>query len=427
MLLSTGSAVPPNRNTSEAYTGVFDPGPAQPVDAELQAVATTAFEGAGEVRDTTSVAFSLAISDPTVRGLRIDVVFASDEYPEFADSAFVDVAAVVVNGANYALFNQQSSQPLSVTGRNLGAGNFRANADGSIPLEYDGVSRLLSVVVPVDQGINTLKFGVADTGDEAYDSALFVARLQPVDFAGFGLAPIVQVGGGAPGTGSGGATVDLPGNQIYTFLQGFQGLINFGAAAPGSSSSGGNDVVDGSNAFVTVAFDWGLASLLGVEVLPDGLKLQTVDGTKVLNDVERILTSDAMFAFDTDRGEPAWNALAMLRAMLGTSPDVATLSTWVKQADAAGNQPALLAGQMLEAFLPGVDAPGLITHLCQVLLGVSPAPAVLDMLAGLIGPGRDFPTEADFFSAVAASDALNSMVAFTGAPLVLDPVIFAAA
>ena len=48
-------------------------------------------------------------------------------------------------------------------------------------------------------------------------------------------------------------------------------------------------------------------------------------------------------------------------------------------------------------------------------------------MVGLIGPGRDFPTEADFFSAVAGSEALNSMVALTGAPLVLDPAIFAAA
>jgi hypothetical protein len=423
LLLSTGGAVPPSINAEEGYSGVFENTTPPQVDPELQAVARAAFDGAGDLFDTTSLSFTLNVTDPTIRGLRFDLVFASDEYPEFANSAYVDIAAVIVNGANYALFNQQATQPLSVVERNIASGNFRDNRNTTIPLEYDGISRTLSVVAPLNPGLNTIKIGVADTGDEIYDSALFVARIQAVDFSGFGLAPIIQVA--PPVQGPAPKTQDQIGNQIYTFLSGFEGVLSFGSSSgnPGSTTPGGNDVVDGSEAFVTVKFDSPLAALQGLELLPDGFKLTLPDGIKVLNDVERIAFDDLMVALDTEVGAPAWNALALLKAVLGTAPAPATLSPWVLAADNAAN-PVALAGQILDSFLPGVTPENLIAHLCQTLLGFTPPPDMLASLAALIGPNAAFPTDDAFFHAVATTEGLNSMVAFTGLPLLLDPAAF---
>lgn len=427
LLLSTGGALPPMVNTSEGYSGVFEPeqDTTPPVDAELQAVAYAAFAGAGELHDTTSLAFSVNVTDPAIRGLRFDLVFASDEFPEFADSDYVDIAALIVNGANYALFNQKVTQPLSVVGENIALGNFRDNAAGAIPLEYDGVSRKLSVVAPVNPGLNTIKIAVADTGDEVLDSALFVSNMQAVDYAGFGLAPLIQVA--PPAQGSTPVTQDQSGNQIYTFLEGFKGILAFGSGAGGATPQpGGNDVVDGSDAFVTVRFSGPLASLLGLEVLPDGLKLTLPDGAKVLNDVERIAFDDLFVAFDTEVGNPTWNARALLQALLGEAPTAAVLSPWVLKADQSSN-PTALAGEILDHFLPGVTPEALITHLCQTLLDLSPPPEMVAALASLIGPGGAFPSGEAFLYAVASNEGLNSMVGFTGLPTFLDPSLFLAA
>ena len=429
LLLSTGGALPPGINTSESYSGVFEAdtsGESAPVDAELTAVAHAAFAGAGVIRDTTGLSFSVNVTDPTIRGLRFDVVFASEEYPEFVDSDFVDIAAVIVNGANYALFNQQAAQPLSVVSENLALGNFRDNAGGTIPLEYDGVSRALSVVAPLEQGINTIRIAVADTGDEVLDSALFVSRLQVVDYVGFGLAPVIEVAQPTPGSAH--TTQDQTGNQIYTFLQGFTGTIAFGAgtgAGSGTAQPGGNDVVDGSDAFVTVKIDGSLASLLGLELMPDGLKLELPGGMKVLNDVERIAFDDLFVAFDTQRGDPAWNAYALLKAVLPDLPPPSVLTTWVLKADQAAD-PQALASQILDQLLPGITPEALITVLCQNLLDITPSPEMVSALAGLIGPGGAFPTDEAFLYAVASNETLNSMVAFTGLPAFLDPSVFSA-
>lgn len=131
LLLSSGDPTPPATNTQQAY-GV-DSG-VDVADSDLQATVNSAFSGAGAVEDVTSLQFQINVTDPAASGLRFNVVFGSDEYPEFSDSNFVDVAGVYVNGVNYALFNSSASQPLSIIDNNLTAGNFRDNAGGVIPI-----------------------------------------------------------------------------------------------------------------------------------------------------------------------------------------------------------------------------------------------------------------------------------------------------
>jgi len=47
-----------------------------------------------------------------------------------------------------------------------------------LPIEYDGVSHALKIVAPIIAGqTNSIKIGIADTGDHIYDSGIFMANL----------------------------------------------------------------------------------------------------------------------------------------------------------------------------------------------------------------------------------------------------------
>ena len=196
LLLTSGNGVVPTTNSDHDFGGSFasastltgPDSPDTPTDTELQNAVEAAFSGAGSVRDYTSLAFTFTVTDPSVKGIRFDLVFGSDEYPEYKDSSYVDIAAVFVNGTNYALFNQQQTQPLSIISQNLAAGNFIDNSAGQRAIEYDGVSAKLEIVAPVVQGVNTIKFAIGDTGDSILDSGLFIANMAATNFQGFGLA-----------------------------------------------------------------------------------------------------------------------------------------------------------------------------------------------------------------------------------------------
>ena len=229
ILLTTGDGNPPTENTSDSF-GIEQNGITE--DSQLQAVADSAFEESGEVEDVNSLEFSFTVSDPNVESVSFNLVFGSDEFPEFSDSAFVDVGAVFINGQNVGLFNNDPNQPLSIISENLNAGNFQANDDLQIPLEYDGVSSVLSVVAPVEQGENTIRFAIADTGDGIYDSGLFIANF--------------ATSGADTGDGGSGVLINAPGTEEADEIVGddsdqfIEGLGGNDTINPG----GGNDIID---------------------------------------------------------------------------------------------------------------------------------------------------------------------------------------
>lgn len=144
-------------------------------DADIDTVVNTVFQT--QSFDATTLSFAFTVTDPAAKSISFDLVFGTDEYPEWVDQ-FVDCAVIVVNGVNYAYFNHDAQAPLSVIGPNLAAGYFQDNAGNVLPIEYDGVSKVLKIVAPINAGqINTIKIGVADTGDHIYDSGLFISNM----------------------------------------------------------------------------------------------------------------------------------------------------------------------------------------------------------------------------------------------------------
>jgi hypothetical protein len=111
LLLTSGwapSAI--NDSTSDgqdnsSLSNVFDNG-----DADINAVVNTVFQT--QSFDATTLSFDFAATDPNATSVSFDIVFGSEEYPEWVD-AFVDSAVVIVNGVNYALFNHDPNAPLS--------------------------------------------------------------------------------------------------------------------------------------------------------------------------------------------------------------------------------------------------------------------------------------------------------------------------
>lgn len=108
----------------------------------------------------------------TTSSLFFDVVFGSEEFPEFVGKRFVDAFGLYLNGANIAFVG---GLPVNI--------NDPAFAD--VPeTELDGVlapggNPLLTfsgAVTPGSKG-NTLTFIIADTSDSIYDSTAYIAGL----------------------------------------------------------------------------------------------------------------------------------------------------------------------------------------------------------------------------------------------------------
>ena len=107
-------------------------------------------------------------------------------------------------------------------------GNFQDNQGGQFAIEYDGVSVKLTILAPVHFGLNTIKLGVADTGDSIYDSGLFAANLR------------------LSKTGANGVVKTVDGDSGNNVLHG-SNLAEFFDAGAGNDKVfglGGNDILD---------------------------------------------------------------------------------------------------------------------------------------------------------------------------------------
>lgn len=266
ILLTSGDASPPTSNTSNGYSVING----LAGDADLDAAVTAAFPFAGDTFDASVLTFNFEVADPATSSVRFDIVFGSEEFPEYSSSTYVDIGAVIVNGVNYALFNGDPTQPLSVIDANLAAGNFVDNAAGALPIEYDGISGLLSIVAPVVAGINTVKIGVADTGDSVLDSGLFITNFQ-------------ALGGGGGGTGGCGVFVNIDGSDANETIPGtaLNELIDAKAgddvvdAAAGCDlvlAGAGNDIGLGGEGNDTLSGD------AGTDLLDGGAGNDRIDG-----------------------------------------------------------------------------------------------------------------------------------------------------
>ncbi len=300
-------------------------------DANIDAVVNTVFQT--QSFDATTLSFDFTVADPTATSVSFDLVFGSEEFPEWVDQ-FVDCAVVMVNGVNYALFNHDPLHPLSVVSSNLAAGYFQDNAVDPatglslLPIEYDGVSHLLKIVAPIIGGgeINHIKIGIADTGDHIYDSGIFISNFTAGNIPGSGVvvAPPAQCSDKSDTVT--GSTQDeyfnLLGGDDTVYAAGGDDIIVAGAGNDvvygGSGNDelkgdGGDDLLDGGDGLSDIAVYAGASTGYSVVynaaansfTITDSNTGLTSEGSDTLTHVEYAKFSDGLFELGINGLTPA--------------------------------------------------------------------------------------------------------------------------
>ena len=325
VFLTTGGG-PGTSNTQSSFSVSLG----EPGDPDLDRAARDAFSGAGETNDASVITFTFDATDlGSAPSVSFDLFFGSDEFPEFVDSSFVDIAAVFVNGQNFALFNNDPGQPLSIVGESINTpGNFFSNNGindpanaftGAFDTEYDGFSRVITVIAPIQAGVNEVKIGIADTGDFIFDSGLFIGNMQASNFNSSG--SFVNV------SGTSGA------DQINA--TGAPELITLGAGA--DTVSGTAEQLDGD-----IIDDWG-----------DDDLLEFLDAVFGLEDIVVTLGS-AILDVDTDGDGIADSTVTLEGNFTNATFNVET-SGGNTQITSAGALPNIniVNGTAASEFLPG--------------------------------------------------------------------------
>ncbi|MDD1620621.1 MAG: choice-of-anchor L domain-containing protein, partial [Methylococcaceae bacterium] len=172
-----------------------------------------------------------------VTGVTASFVYASEEFPEFSGTQFADGFAFarsetldgVKQDVNYAIL--PNGNPVSLLDQSTNI-HFMANGkpnDPNVPhvadLEFDGLTRILTVKAPVTPGAaEDFTLIVADTGDGIYDSAVFVSALSFFNDPGFHFTIGTVTTQDNPEFKEFSATVPLP-NAAWFFLTGLIGIL----------------------------------------------------------------------------------------------------------------------------------------------------------------------------------------------------------
>ncbi|QPN71482.1 choice-of-anchor L domain-containing protein [Synechococcus sp. CBW1108] len=142
---------------------------------------------AGLTYDASVLSFDFT-PDQDIESILVDVVFASDEYPEYADTSFVDIAAVWFGDQatliNYAYFDGDINKPLSIISNSISDSRFVSNFPSSLPFEFDGITKTLTLAIPLvgltpnEDGSININIGIADSGDYIFDSSIWISNLR---------------------------------------------------------------------------------------------------------------------------------------------------------------------------------------------------------------------------------------------------------
>lgn len=169
VILSTGNAASftqssgdPNRSTgtSTDTTGVNN-------NAQFNAVAGT--------RTYDAVWLDVDFI-PTGNVMTMNFVFSSEEYPEYVNSSFNDFLGVWINGVYVPVSVGNGTTAINNINPGTEPNLFISNTKDGYNTEMDGFTVTLKLTIPVNAGVvNSIRIGIADTGDAQYDSNVLIA------------------------------------------------------------------------------------------------------------------------------------------------------------------------------------------------------------------------------------------------------------
>ncbi|WP_164876097.1 Hint domain-containing protein [Falsirhodobacter deserti] len=132
--------------------------------------------------DTFDGAILNATFIPDGSTMTMQLVFSSEEYPEYVNGGFNDAVGIFVNGQKVQL--SIGSGDISIDNITDGGTNgvpsnenlYLDNSQSQYNTEMDGLTITLTLKAPVNPGVeNTISIGIADAGDASYDSNLLIA------------------------------------------------------------------------------------------------------------------------------------------------------------------------------------------------------------------------------------------------------------
>jgi len=140
--------------------------------------------------------------------LTMQIVFSSEEYLEYVGSGFNDAVGVWVNGEKAEMSLGDGEVSINNINDQSNSDLYVDNAQDQYNTEMDGFTVTITIKAPVNAGeVNTIKIGIADAGDAAYDSNLMIAG-DSVQTAIVAVDDMVNVGIG------GDTTVEVLDNDI---------------------------------------------------------------------------------------------------------------------------------------------------------------------------------------------------------------------
>jgi len=173
VILSTGNAVDftNSSGTTDTNTQAGTTGSAVGSvngDADLNAVSG---------QDTFDGAILEASFIPDGDMLTMQFVFTSEEYPEYVLLNVNDSFGVWVNGQFVeATITSSGNIAIDTVNQNQNQNLYQCNDADQFNTEMDGITYTLTFKAPVNPGqINTIKIGIADGGDSAYDSNVLIS------------------------------------------------------------------------------------------------------------------------------------------------------------------------------------------------------------------------------------------------------------
>lgn len=106
--------------------------------------------------------------------MTMQFVFSSDEFPEYANSSYQDFVGVWVNGVQVEMA-VGSANPGNLVG-GINQNLYIDNTNDQYNTEMDGFTVTMTLTFPVSVGVvNSIRIGIADVGDNQYDSNLLIA------------------------------------------------------------------------------------------------------------------------------------------------------------------------------------------------------------------------------------------------------------
>jgi Hint domain len=147
---------------------------------------------------------------PAGSTLTMQITFSSEEYLEYVGLGFNDAVGIWVNGEKAELTVGDGDISIDNINPSQNGNLYVDNANGQYNTEMDGFTVTLTLKAPVIPGeVNTIKIGIADGGDTAYDSNLLIAG-DSIQTAVIAADDVFAVGLNNQ------TTVDLTGNDTNT-------------------------------------------------------------------------------------------------------------------------------------------------------------------------------------------------------------------